>query len=220
MINAVKIILIEDHPEYREVIELALSKSKDLKLVAQFGTAEMALRSMQSMETRTDPDIILLDLNLPGMSGHEAIPFLKNFLPHSKIIVLTQSDREQDVLTAIRLGANGYLLKSSTVSNIKEAIRMVMKGGASLDAAVAGFILKSLKENLPQPQQKPSLSQREMEVITLLAEGLSKKQIAHELGIRDSTVVTHVGHIYEKLNAVNAPAAINRAHKLGLFRKE
>jgi DNA-binding NarL/FixJ family response regulator len=153
------------------------------------------------------------------MSGHEAIPYFNAAIPDAKIIVLTQSDREADVLKAISLGASGYLLKSSTTKVITEGIRTVIKGGASLDAKVATFILQTLKTRLPKTPEEDSvlLSQRETEVLTLLAEGLAKKEIADRLDISTSTVVTHVGHIYEKLNASNAPSAINKAHRLGLF---
>jgi DNA-binding NarL/FixJ family response regulator len=211
-------MLIEDHPEYREVIELALKKEDDLELISQFGTAERALRSLQDMSTRQEPDIILLDLNLPGMSGLEALPFFRSAMPGVKIIILTQSDREADVYQAITLGAAGYLLKSSTLTNIIENIRTVMSGGAPLDAKVARYILTTLQTKpLKTEAEHPLLSPREMEVLNLMAEGLVKKEIAETLNISTATVVTHANHIYEKLHANNAPSAIDKAHRLGLF---
>jgi DNA-binding NarL/FixJ family response regulator len=218
MAKPINIMLVEDHPEYREVIEMTLDLEPELLLTSQFGTAEMALRSLQRLETRKIPDIILLDLNLPGMGGLEAIPFFNSAVPDAKIIVLTQSDREADVLKAISLGASGYLLKSSTTKAITAGIHTVVKGGATLDAKVAKFILQTLKTKLPKKEEEsPLLSKREQEVLTLLAEGLAKKEIAERLRISTTTIVTHVNHIYEKLNAPNAPAAINKAHRLGLF---
>jgi DNA-binding NarL/FixJ family response regulator len=220
MKKPITILLVEDHPEYREVIEIALTKDPDLQLVSQFGTAEMALRSVQERTGTHKPDIILLDLNLPGMSGLDAIPWFQKYTPDSQIIVLTQSDIKADVLQAIRLGASGYLLKSSTVDTITNSIRSVMDGGAPIDAGVAKYILSTLKNSLPKQSPPPTLSAREMEILTLLAEGLAKKEIASRLKIGESTVVTHVSHIYEKLNALNAPGAIHKAHTLGLFRKQ
>jgi DNA-binding NarL/FixJ family response regulator len=217
MKKTIRVMVVEDHPEYREVIGLALKKESDLELISEFGTTERALRSLQDMSTRQVPDIILLDLNLPGMSGLNAIPYFGKSIPDAKIIILSQSDQEADVLQAISLGAAGYLLKSSTVAKITDGIRSVMEGGAPLDANVAKYILNTLKNQPPKTVANPMLSDREMEILTLLAKGQSKKEIASELGIGVSTVVTHVSHIYEKLNVVNAPSAIDQAHILGLF---
>jgi DNA-binding NarL/FixJ family response regulator len=216
----IKVMLVEDHAGYREVITRALKKEEKIELISLFGTAEIALRSLQDMTTRKVPDLILLDLNLPGMSGLEALPFIRQTMPDAKIIILTQSDKEADIMTAISQGANGYLLKSSTANAIREAIQTVMNGGASLDPTVANFILNTISD---QPQKIPlekELSKREMEVLSLLGEGLVKKEIASNLGISVTTVADHVRHIYEKLEVPNAPAAINRAHHLGLFRPD
>ena len=217
--ESIDIILVEDHPEYREVVELALSKEPDIRLVSQFGTAEMALRSLQDISKEDAPHIILLDLNLPGASGLDSIRWFKEYAPTSKIIILTQSDREADILHAITLGASGYLLKASSVNQIKQGIRTVMNGGASLDPGVAKFIIDTLKLNLPEKALEKEITDREMEVLTLLAQGLVKKEISDRLGIGISTVVTHVGHIYEKLQVSNAPSAIDKAHRIGLFSK-
>ena len=121
------------------------------------------------------------------------------------------------MLRAIALGASGYLLKSATLDEITEAIQTVMGGGAPLDKGVARFILESLQTRLPKDEDQPRLSERELEIIQLLAEGFVKKEIASRLRIGYSTVDTHVAHIYEKLNVSNAPSAVNRAHRLGLF---
>ncbi|MEY3897573.1 MAG: Response regulator protein VraR, partial [Verrucomicrobiota bacterium] len=110
MNRKIRIMMIEDHPEYREIVELALSKESDMELTSQFGTTERALRSLQDREVHEEPDIILLDLHLPGVGGLEAIPHFSTEMPGAKIIILTQSNREEDVLKAIMLGASGYLL--------------------------------------------------------------------------------------------------------------
>lgn len=216
----IRIVLVEDHPEYREVIGLALEKEQDMDLVRQFGTAEMALRSLQDNQGRHAPDIVLLDLNLPGMGGLDALPLLAAAIPKAKIIILTQSNKEADVLRAITLGASGYLLKGSSRKQITEGIRTVMDGGATLDAGVARFVLTTLQGRLPKEQTGPQLSKRELDVLALLAEGLAHKEIATRLDISNTTVVTHINHIYEKLNVPNAPAAINKAHRFGLFQAE
>jgi two-component system nitrate/nitrite response regulator NarL len=217
MNRKIRIMMVEDHPEYREIVELALSKESDMEMTSQFGTTERALRSLRDREVREEPDIILLDLHLPGLGGLEAIPHFSSELPGAKIIILTQSNREEDVLKAIMLGASGYLLKSSTVKQLAEGIRTVMEGGASLDAKLAKFVLKTLKTKLPTSEIEHLLSRREVEVLTMLAEGRVKKEIAERLHISLTTVVSHVGHIYEKLNAPNAPAAIAKAFQLGIL---
>ena len=220
MKGKIRVMLIEDNPEYREVIKLALEDENDIELINQFGTSEIALRSLQDMSTRRDPDLVLLDLRLPGMDGLESLAFFKSAVPDAKIIILTQSDDEADILRAISRGASGYLLKSSTLEQITEGIRSVMDGGASLDAGVARFILDTLQSRLPRTEINNILTDRELEILTLLGEGLVKKEIADQLQISYTTVDTHVGHIYKKLDVTNAPSAISKAYRLGLFQHE
>lgn len=185
--------------------------------MSEFGTAEIALRHLRESPDAELPDLILLDLRLPGMDGLEALPQFLTAAPKTKIMILTQSDNEADVLRALALGASGYLLKSSTVSTITEGIRTVVKGGALLDAGVARFILNSLKMRQPPNSSETLLTDRQREILTLLGEGLLKKEIAERLGISYSTVDEHVAHIYDRLGVRNAPAAVNKAHILGLF---
>lgn len=213
----VRIMLVEDNLEYREAVRLALEQTNGVELVNQFGTAEIALRTIQNAAVKDLPDLILLDLRLPGMQGLEALAKCRECAPKTKVIVLTQSDHEQDVLKAIALGASGYLLKSATLDEITSSIHTVMDGGAPLDKGVAKFILESLQTRLPSDEDQPHLSERELEIIRLLAEGFVKKEIARQLCIGYSTVDTHVAHIYEKLQVSNAPSAVNQAHRLGLL---
>lgn len=210
-------MLVEDNPRYGEVVALALKQEPGIQLASRFGTAEIALRSLREQTDGPRPDLILLDLRLPGMDGLEALPHFLSAAPAAKIIVLTQSDNEADVLRAISLGASGYLLKSSTVTTITEGIRSVMNGGASLDAGVARFILNMLKTRLPQGGAEDLLTDRQLEILALLGEGLLKKEIAERLQISYATVDEHVAHIYDRLGVRNAPAAVNKAHVLGLF---
>jgi DNA-binding NarL/FixJ family response regulator len=217
MKSTIRVMLVEDNPRYREVIVLALKQEPAIQLASQFGTAEIALRSLRDPSIRDLPDLILLDLRLPGMDGLEALPQFLSAAPDAKIMILTQSDNEADVLRAISLGATGYLLKSSTVITIVEGIRTVMNGGASLDAGVARFIISSLKTRLPKGGAETLLTGRQLEILTLLSGGFLKKEIAERLKISYTTVDEHVAHIYERLGVRNAPAAVNKAHLLGLF---
>ena len=215
----IRILLIEDHLGYRQVLQRAIKRLPDLELIGLFGTAEGALRSLKTVTSSNYPDVILLDLNLPGMSGLETIPWLEKYVEKSKIIVLTQSDNEADILSAISLGASGYLLKSATLSQITEGIHTVMNGGAPIDSGVAKFILKLVRTQSGQPESRfvKPLSKREKEILSLLADGLLKKQIADKLGISITTVAYHVKHIYEKLHVQNAPSAVAKAFRRGIF---
>ena len=211
-------MLVEDNKDYREVVNLAIEEEEDLEILDQYGTTEIALRDLQSLE-KPRPNIILLDLRLPGMGGLDSIRYFKDYAPKAKIVILTQSDQEADVLRAILLGASGYLLKSARVKEIVDGIRLVHRGGATLDPSAAKFLLQNLQSRLPQENLDIGLSDREMEILKLLSEGLVKKQIAQKLSIGYATVDTHVGHIYEKLHVNNAPSAVGKAYKLGLFPK-
>jgi DNA-binding NarL/FixJ family response regulator len=193
MSTKIRVMLVEDNPEYRAVIHLALEDETDIELTSQF------------------------DLNLPGMSGLEALPHFQTALPSTKTLILTQSNAEADVLRAITLGASGYLLKSAALHEITGGIHNIMKGGASLDSGVAKFILNTLQQQLPQHETEKLLSNRELEVLTLLGEGLVKKEIADRLKVTYSTVDSHVANLYSKLDVKNAPSAVNIGHRLGLF---
>ena len=197
-------MLVEDNKDYREVVNLAINEEQDIEIMDQYGTAEIALRSLQSLSAPC-PDIILLDLRLPGMSGLDSLRYFREYASEAKVVILTQSDQEADVLRAILLGASGYLLKSARVKEIVDGIRLVHGGGATLDPSVAKFLLQNLQSRLPRENLDIGLSDRELEILKLLSEGLVKKQIAEKLSIRYATVDTHVRHIYEKLHVNNAP---------------
>jgi DNA-binding NarL/FixJ family response regulator len=218
MATPTKVILVEDNPEYRNVLKLAFEFDDSIELIGIYGSAEHALRALEPKSTKgLIPDILLLDLNLPEMSGLEAMQWFRDYLPKAAIIVITQSEAESDVLTAIQKGASGYLLKSSTVQQIKDAIQTVANGGALLDSKVAKYIIAQVQKAPAKDDSQANLSSREMEVLGLLAEGLVKKEIAKKLGISFFTVSTHIRHVYDKLNVINAPAAVSTAYQTGLL---
>lgn len=213
----IAITLVEDFPDYRKGIACILDGRNDMELISEFGTAEIALRSLQEGGKKNAPDIILLDLNLPGMTGLDALPLIQQEAPETKIIVLTQSDKEADILRAIRLGASGYLLKSTSIEQLINGILCVHKGGATLDQSLARFILDVLNKARPKKTEETGLSKREMEVLVLIAEGQAHKQIASQLELSIYTVTEYIQSIYKKLNVPNAPSAISKAYKSGIL---
>lgn len=217
MTDKIKIMLVEDNESYRNVIIRALKRDPDMEIASQFGTAEIALRSIQDQSKANTPDLVLLDLNLPGTSGLDALPWFKKYAPSTKVIILTQSDNSADVLKAISHGIDGYLLKSTTAKQIKEGIKTVMAGGASLDSEVALFMLKAMERTSIDPESELALTEREQEILHLLSEGSEKKEIAEELKISRNTVAFHVKQIYIKMEVPNAAAAISKAYRSGLL---
>lgn len=218
MPDPVKILLVEDSPDYRKAVGMAFEGDGNMQLLLATGTAERALDLLGRAQPGGIPDAVLLDLNLPGMPGLEALPRLLEAAPGAKVIVLTQSGNEEDVLRAIALGASGYLLKSSGIGQIRAAISNAMEGGAPLDAGVAQYILKTLREKPPAaPDGADQMTSRELEILQLLADGFVKKEIAVRLGISTFTVQAHVRNIYTKLHVPNAPAAVSQGYRKGLL---
>ena len=218
MPDPTKVIIVEDNPEYRNVLKMAFEFDPDIDLIGIYGSAEHSLRALEpNSKNNIRPDILLLDLNLPEMSGLEAMKWFREYIPDTPIIILTQSESETDVVAAIQNGATGYLLKSATVQKIKDSIETVASGGALLDTRIAKFILTQIQTTSATGATKTNLTDREMEVLELLANGLVKKEIADKLGISFFTVSTHIRHIYDKLNVLNAPAAISTAYQKGIL---
>ncbi len=234
MKEPIKVVIVEDNPEYRNVLQFAFKGHDTVELIGVYGSAEEALQPIESSpDDFTQPDIILLDLNLPEMSGLEAMKWFFKYMPNTPIIVLTQSDKESDVVTAIQNGAMGYLLKSSTLEKITETIEIVAQGGAQIDSKVAKYLLDQLNLGAAKPaateeadteadsdsekDSRTTLSKREIEVLELLAEGLVKKEIAAQLSISYFTVSAHIRHIYEKLDVINGPAAVSVSYQSGIL---
>ncbi len=214
----IRIMVVEDNVDYRTVIALAIDDATDMKLIGLFGTTEIALRTLETTRESEKPDILLLDLRLPGMSGLDALPLIHAASPATRIIILSQSDAPNDIVRAISSGVSGYLLKSARLKEITEAIRTVSQGGGSLDKNVAKFILE--KMTTKELFHIDALTERENEILLMLSEGLVKKEIATQLGIGYSTVDTHVSHIYKKLGVSNAPAAVSKAYQSGILPRQ
>ena len=213
-------MLVEDHLGYRVALARSLRRLAKIKAIMEFSTAETALRSLENLSAENKPTILLLDLNLPGLKGIESISWFRKYAPKLKIIILTQSNNEADILVAISQGASGYLLKSATSTQIMDAITTVINGGASLDPKVAKYILtKVITDSIKTNFEGNPLSRREQEILNYIAQGMVRKEICEKLNISINTVAYHIDHIYTKLGVLNAPAAVDIAHRKGLFKK-
>ena len=155
----IRIMVVEDNADYRSVIALAIEDTSDMSMTGAFGTTEIALRTLKDTSESERPDVVLLDLRLPGMSGLDAIPLFHATSPKTRIIVLSQSDAPEDIMQAISAGVSGYLLKGARLAEITEGIRTVSQGGGSLDKNIAQFILT--KMTAKRPSDANDLTERE-----------------------------------------------------------
>jgi DNA-binding NarL/FixJ family response regulator len=209
-----EIIVIEDNRLFRKTLVDFINLSQEMKCSYDFISCEDAFKIMK--EKALDPEIILLDIGLPGISGIDAIPHLKRFSPSAKIIMLTIQDDDESIFKAICNGASGYLLKDSDSKKILEALKEVLSGGAPINSSIAFKILEMFKNFIPEKKDY-NLSQRETEILQHLVGGLSKKQIADRLIISYHTVDSHLRKIYEKLEVHTASSAVAKALKENLI---
>ena len=205
----IRIVVVDDHPIVRQGLVSTLDDEEDFEVVGEASSAEDALAVL----ARTRPDLILLDLELPGMSGIDAIPRLREISPQTRVLVFTASDTDERVLSAVRSGAGGYLLKGVAVSEITSAIRTVAAGGTALAPSAAGRLANAIRT----PRGAGPLTAREREVLHLVAQGLPGKQIAVSLGISERTVKFHTASLIRKLGADNRAQAVALAAQRGLL---
>jgi len=210
----IKIIIIEDNTLFRKTLTDFINLSNEMNCSYNFISCEDAISVME--QYALDPDIILLDIGLPGMSGIEGIVHLKNVSPSSKVIILTIRDDDESIFKAICSGASGYLLKDSTSDKILDAVREVLNGGAPMNSSIAARVLKMFKDLAPE-QGDYSLTKREKEILKLLVDGLSKNNIAEKLFLSYHTVDAHIRKIYEKLEVHSASSAVAKALKENLL---
>jgi DNA-binding NarL/FixJ family response regulator len=208
--NKTDVIIIEDNELLRDSLKEAINKSSSINCSNAFGSGEAALEFIESAELV--PDIILLDIGLPGMSGIELIPELKKLSPSSKIIIITIHDDDENVFNAICAGASGYLLKDLSSDSIANSISEVMNGGAPMNSHIAKKVLNMFRDQNIKSEGY-DLSDREKEILALLVDGLSKKQIADNIFLSHHTVDSHIRNIYAKLEVHSRSSAISKAIK-------
>jgi len=200
----IRVAVVEDSPTLRRNLERWLAASAGFQCVACCATGEQALRLIPPCA----PQVVLMDIRLPGMSGVECAALLKQAWPDLQIIMLTVYEDTDTIFKALRAGASGYLLKRSSESEILDAIRDIHRGGAPMTSAIARKIVAAFQQPVPQPDETNSLTLREKEILDWLAKGFSNKEIGLKLDISPFTVKIHLAHIFEKLHVRSRTVAV------------
>src|ERR1700744_1783966 len=198
------IVIIEDDEVLRSAYTTLINDVDGFYVVDSYASVEEASKKIID----DNPDVILLDIELPGISGIDAIPVIKKKLPRCHIIILTVYESEEQIFNALSNGASGYLTKNSPITKILDSIKEVGEGGGPMSANVARMVIKSFQKNQESP-----LSKRETQILELLSEGKSRSQIANELFIEWETVKTHIKNVYIKLDVNSKADAIKAARK-------
>ena len=210
--------IIEDIEDYRENLRFSLEDQAGLNCSGAFATYEAARKELRSCDMDAHPDIILLDIQLPGKSGIEAIPLLKESIPNAEIVILTTFDDKRKVFDAICAGASGYLLKTEPIEEIAKGIRDVFNGGSPLSSGVANIVLTMFTNMTPDPAQAhEDLKDIELEILRQLADGRIIKEIAETMGLKFYQVNYHIRCIYTKLQTNTQSGAVAKAIRQGII---
>ncbi len=221
----IRVLLVEDHELVRMGLSIMIDKAEDITLV---GEAENGLSGVE-LAKQLSPDIVLMDIGLPNIDGIEATKRIKDFNPQIKVLIFTSRDAEDDVFAAFKSGADGYIMKGASTENIHTAIRSVNEGVAWIDPAIAKLVLSSIQAPTANSETRTSnginykagksmygLTEREMEVLALIVNGLTNPQIAEELTITRATAKAHVHSVLQKLSTATRTQATRKAMDEGL----
>lgn len=211
MSDTIKIFLVDDHPVVRDGLAAILGTQPDFAVVGEVGDGQTAVSQISVIQ----PDVILLDLEMPGMDGVETLRQLRQQNSATKAIVFTAFDTDERIVTAVQAGAQGYLLKGAPRQELFNAVRVVYNGGSLLQPIVASKLMQRVNQEPAPPSE--TLTARELEVLQELALGLQNKEIAARLVISERTVKFHVSAILNKLNAGNRTEAVAIAAQRGLI---
>jgi len=219
--ESTRVLLADDHRLFREGVGSLLERVGDIELVGEAATGEEAVRLAEELL----PDVVLMDLKMPGMGGIEATRAIVGRSPHTGVIVVTMFEDDESVFAALKAGARGYVLKDGDRGELLRAIRAVARGEALLGAPVARRVLEQFSgpppASVPQPPAAPSppfdeLTPRELEVLRLIVQGLRNREIAGKLVISEKTVGNHISNVFRKLQVADRVQAIIRAREAGL----
>ncbi|CAA6677557.1 MULTISPECIES: response regulator transcription factor [unclassified Lentimonas] len=211
--ETIRIWIVEDEPGFREMLSEVLNGAEGMCCDQTFGSAEAALSAFTDQDL---PDVVLVDLQLPGANGIEVIKELKATRPEVHLVVLTISDDRPTVFNAICVGASGYLVKNDSLQKIAESIRMVSLGGSPLSGSIASMVL-SVFQGGQHPDEAYQLTERQTQILRMLSQGNSKKEIVAELAIAPHTVDFHLRNVYEKLHVNSQAGAVGKALRKGLI---
>ena len=207
----IKILVCDDHPVVRSGLRGMIQSQPDLEVIAEAGEGAQAV----ALASRLQPDIVLMDLRMPGMDGVTATAAIKERHPGIHVLILTTYDTDADILRALEKGATGFLLKDEREDRLFDAIREAAGGRSPLAPGVASRLVERLRGDADS-----HVSEREIEILMLVAQGQSNREIARELHISDSTVKAHMLHIFDKLGVADRTAAVTTALRRGIIRLE
>src|SRR6266496_1338748 len=193
---SIKVAIVEDDEQVRENLAELIRETKGFECTGTYASGEQALESLP----RHRVDVVLMDVNLPGMSGVECVRRLKSVLPDVPVVILTVYDDSDRIFQALQMGASGYLLKRSTAEEILRAIQEVLRGGAPMSSYIARKVVQSFQRQGPSDQPAENLSKREIEVLNYVARGYTNKETAEALGLSAETVHGYLKTIYSKLH--------------------
>ena len=201
---AISVSIVEDNDQLRGTLARALNRAEGFRCLSQYANAEAALQGLPNDR----PDVVLMDINLPGMNGVECVRRLKQLLPGTQVVMLTVYEDTENIFNALAAGASGYLLKRTSSAELLAALKEVQKGGSPMTAHIARKVVQSFQTAGASAQATENLSQREQEVLDCLSQGFLYKEIAEKLGISYETVHTYVRRIYEKLQVRTRTEAV------------
>ncbi|MDP9409026.1 MAG: response regulator transcription factor [Actinomycetota bacterium] len=214
MSERIRVLIADDHPLFRDGMHGLLDSVPDTEVVGEAGTGEEAVRLAAELQ----PDVILMDLKMPGMNGIQATREVLSSNPAIGILVLTMLEDDDSVFAAMRAGAQGYLLKGANQAEILRAIRAVANGEAIFGPGIARRVMRLFSKPAALPRAFPELTDREGEILALIAQGRGNQEIAERLGISLKTVQNHVSIVFGKLQVVDRAQAVIRAREAGLGR--
>ena len=207
--NPIAIAIVEDHPDLRSSLSLVIEATSGYSCVGEYERCEDLIDDLG----KARPDVILMDIGLPGISGIEGVRRVKQKRPGIRILMLTIYEDDAQVFQAICAGADGYLLKKSTPAEILQSIDHVIDGGSPITSSIANKVLRMFRDYAPRSETSGDLTPREYEILAALVDGLDYKQIAQRLFISLDTVRNHIRHIYEKLQVHSKSEAVAKALK-------
>ena len=201
---AITVSIVEDNDQLRGTLARVLNRAEGFRCLGDYSSAEAALEALP----KEPPDVVLMDINLPGMNGVECVRRLKQLAPATQVIMLTVYEDTENIFNALAAGASGYLLKRTTGAELLEAIRDVQKGGSPMTTHIARKVVQSFQKPAASSEPTEELTPREKDVLDCLAQGFLYKEIADKLGIAYETVHTHIRRIYEKLQVRTRTEAV------------